>query len=294
MATISSESFEEPPKSVNSMLGASSTGLWMKITSKRAFADTTRGQIHYRTLGSGKPVVLLHQTPRSSDEYLEVLEYLGQRFKAFAMDTIGFGDSYTPQRACTIEDYAEGVIDFLDALGIQSTSLVGHHTGSVIALEVAASYPNRVKRLVLSACPYYDDTRRRELEGKPVMDADEVKEDGSHLVSLWQRRMSFYPPRRPDLLTRFMADALVAGENRVQGHKAVRDYRMEDRYEKISCPTLLICGTADPFAYPVLPKVAQKIKTSRTLSIPGGTVALPDQMPKEFSEAIMSFLSESI
>lgn len=266
----------------------------MKITSRRAFADTPKGQIHYRTLGSGKPVVLLHQTPRSSDEYLEALEYLGQTFRAIAMDMIGFGDSYAPQKACTIEDYAEGVIDFLDALGIQSTSLVGHHTGAVIALEVAASHPDRVEKLVLSACPYYDDARRREHQGEPVMDADEVKEDGSHLVSLWQRRMSFYPPRRPDLLTRFIADALVAGESRVQGHIAVRDYKLEKKYEKISCPTLLICGTADPFSYPVLPKVAQNIKNSKTLSIPGGTVALPDQMPKEFSEAIIPFLSKSI
>jgi hypothetical protein len=40
---------------------------------RRNFADTPRGQIHYAAAGNGRPVVLLHQTPRSWDEYKEVL-----------------------------------------------------------------------------------------------------------------------------------------------------------------------------------------------------------------------------
>ncbi len=73
------------------------------------------------------------------------------------MDTIGFGDSYKPKKTCTIEDYAKGVIAFLDSLGIPKVVLVGHHTGGVIALEVAAGYPERVEMLVLSAIPYVDE-----------------------------------------------------------------------------------------------------------------------------------------
>ncbi len=40
---------------------------------KRAFLDTEDGQIHYRTGGEGKPLLLLHMNPRSSDEFRESL-----------------------------------------------------------------------------------------------------------------------------------------------------------------------------------------------------------------------------
>ena len=107
----------------------------------RAFLDTVDGQIHYVTAGSGPPVLLLHQTPRSWDEYRDVIPLLARERLVIAMDTIGYGDSYKPARTCEIEDYARGAIALLDGLGVGSTAVIGHHTGSVIAMELAASYP---------------------------------------------------------------------------------------------------------------------------------------------------------
>jgi pimeloyl-ACP methyl ester carboxylesterase len=43
--------------------------------------------------GTGEPVLLLHQTPRSWDEYRDVLPLLGANHRAIAMDTLGFGAS---------------------------------------------------------------------------------------------------------------------------------------------------------------------------------------------------------
>ena len=70
-----------------------------------------------------------------------------------AMDTIGYGESYKPAGRCDIEDYARGAVALLDGLGIASSAVVGHHTGAVIAMELAASHPDRVERLVLSVVP---------------------------------------------------------------------------------------------------------------------------------------------
>lgn len=109
---------------------------------RRGYADTAYGQVHYAECGSGAPVVLLHQTPRSWDEYREVLPLLGGTHRAIAMDTIGFGAS-APIAEHSIETYAAAVVAFLDALGLQRTALVGHHTGGVIAVEVAAAAPGR-------------------------------------------------------------------------------------------------------------------------------------------------------
>lgn len=103
----------------------------------RGFAGTNHGQIHFAEAGQGKPVILLHQTPRSWDEYREILPIIGQKYRAIAMDTIGFGDSFKTIEPGSIERYAEAVIDLMDRLNIKKTSIVGHHTGGVIAMEVA-------------------------------------------------------------------------------------------------------------------------------------------------------------
>ena len=86
----------------------------------RRFLDTPDGQIHYVTAGAGRPVLLLHQTPRSWDEYREVIPILARERRVIAMDTIGYGESYKPDRRCDIEDYARGAVALVDGLGIGS------------------------------------------------------------------------------------------------------------------------------------------------------------------------------
>lgn len=257
---------------------------------KRGFLETPEGAFHYAEAGQGAPVLLLHQTPRSWDEYRDVLPILARERRAIAMDTIGYGDSYRPTRRCTIEDYARGAIALLNGLEIASAAVVGHHTGAVIALELAAGWPARVERLVLSACPWLDAEARALRQRKPIVDHVEARPDGSHLAELWQQRQRFYPANRPELLERFVRDALKAGAGMRQGHEACANYRMEDRIGLVRCPTLVTCGSDDPFSVPHMQVVANRIAGSRSAAIPGGTVALPDGMPEAFAHLVLEFL----
>ena len=103
--------------------------------------------------GSGEPLLLLHATPRGVDEYLELMPLLAQGRRAIAMDTIGYGDSYRPGTQPTIEDYAGGVVSLLDGLNIDKASIMGRHTGALIAIvprvQVAAAHPERLDKLIL-------------------------------------------------------------------------------------------------------------------------------------------------
>ena len=102
---------------------------------ERRFVMTRLGRIHVAMAGTGFPVLLLHQTPRSWDEFRDVVPILGERFHAIAIDTLGFGDSSKPDWAeDTIELWAEATIGVLDALGIERATFAGHHTGSVTAM----------------------------------------------------------------------------------------------------------------------------------------------------------------
>src|SRR5215218_5632720 len=160
---------------------------------ERTFVMTRLGRIHVVIAGTGFPVLLLHQTPRSWDEYRDVLPLLGRDFRAIAMDTLGFGDSDSPAGDPSIELWAQGAFALLDALEEPRAAIVGHHTGAAIAVEMAASAPARVSALVLSACPFVDAARRAKHHGMRVIDDVEPRADGSHLAELWARRQPFYP-----------------------------------------------------------------------------------------------------
>lgn len=126
---------------------------------RRAFADLSVGQVHYASCGAidAPPVLLLHQSPRSWREYETVLPLLGARHRAIAMDTVGFGDSAAGGEPASIAHWARVAAELLDALRIERVAVVGHHTGGVIAIELAAALGERVRALVLSSTPYTDE-----------------------------------------------------------------------------------------------------------------------------------------
>jgi pimeloyl-ACP methyl ester carboxylesterase len=259
-------------------------------TVERHFVDVLAGVVHYAECGSGDPVLLLHQTPRSWDEYRDVLPLLGRRRRAIAMDTIGFGDSSRlPRGEDSIERWAEVALSLLEALGIERAAVVGHHTGGYIGVELAAARPERVSALVLSGVALHPVTSRLEhAEAAQVDDAD-PRLDGSHLVELWRRRAAFYP-EDTDLLERFMVDCLRAGYLAAEGHRVVGRYPVEERLPLLACPVLLLAPTADPYAFPTVPGLDAAVPHATVTMVEGGMVPLPDQLPGPFAEAIETFL----
>ncbi len=259
---------------------------------RRAYADAAHGQMHYAECGEtgagAVPIVLLHQTPRSWREYAEVLPLLGAHHRTIAVDTAGFGES-DPVAEASIEAWAGAALQLLDAIGVDRAHVVGHHTGGVIAVEIAARGPARVASLVLSSTPYTSEAFRRARAARAAIDAVAASDDGSHLAALWQKRQPFYPVGRPDLLQAFVADALKAGGDVEAGHRAVASYRMEDRIAVVRAPVLVVHASDDPFAAPHLAEWRRVLPTARVATIEGG-VPLPDQCPREFDDAVLGFV----
>lgn len=259
---------------------------------RRAFADLSVGQVHYAQCGDARApaVLLLHQSPRSWAEYREVLPLLGRRFCAIAMDTVGFGDSAPPPWAPSIERWAGVAVELLDSLGIGRAHVVGHHTGGVIAVELAAHHAARVAAVVLSSTPYTGEAFRAARAKRPPIDAVEQQPDGTHLVQMWRNRQGFYPAGRPELLEAFVLDGLKASGDIEGGHRAVANYRMEDSIGRVTQPVLIIRAPQDPFASGHATELAEHLTDARIVDIDGGMVPLPDQMPEAFASAVGEFL----
>ena len=71
-------------------------------------------------------------------------------------------------------------------------------------------------------------------------------DEGETAAELRASRAGFYPGDRPDLLDRYVADALRAGPLRLGGHRAVGAYEMDDAIGRLRMPVLLDRGDRRP------------------------------------------------
>lgn len=258
---------------------------------RRAFADLSVGQVHYVCAGqaTAPAVLLLHQSPRSWREYAQVIPLLAQRWRVIAMDTAGFGDSEDGGLPASIEHYAAVALELLRSLGLDAVHVVGHHTGGVVAVEMAAQDAQRVCSLFLSSTPFVNQAFRLARAARPPIDEVHITESGEHLQQLWRARQSFYPAGRADLLQAFVRDALAVS-NAEDGHRAVAAYRMEDRLGAIVQPVCIVKASADPFAAPHAREWLDLLPQAQWVEIAQGMVPLPDQLPQEFAAAVDHFL----
>jgi pimeloyl-ACP methyl ester carboxylesterase len=259
------------------------------------YVKTELGQLHIATAGQGAPIILLHQTPRSWDEFRELIPLLAVEHRVIAMDMYGFGQSAKFAAPQTIEKYASGVIALADAMGLSTLNLLGHHTGALVAFAVAAENPKRINNLILSAAPYTDrEYREKHKNGEGVDDAV-IAEDGSHLTANWAKRYPYYPKNKPEILNRFIRDSLSFGLDPKEGHLACSSYVIEESLDKIISRVLLLAPSEDPFAFPQVDKFISTLRNAKSASkevIQGGMIPLMEEKHVEVSRVVLEFLKE--
>ena len=99
-------------------------------------------------MGEGQPMVILHGWGSSKEVFKRFITYYSKKFKVFAPDLPGFGESATPKKPWTVYDYQEFLSAFLDILSIDNPLLIGHSHGGRISI-VHAALKNKTKGLIL-------------------------------------------------------------------------------------------------------------------------------------------------
>ena len=263
---------------------------------KRAYADIPEGQIHYRIEGSGEPVLLLHAGVTSSLEYVKVMQFMSKTYCTIAIDFLGNGDSDKPPYPYQIEDHARTVVSFMDCLLIKKASVVGHHVGGKVALELAVTWPERVNKLVLSSIGYQPEASEGIVVIDPVKDLKfarrvDVKPDGSHLMEWWRRASLWGHPL--DIVEERALEYHKAGPRGEEIHWAgvAYDSKTKTKLPLINCPTLVLSTTHDPWRV-FAEAEKQLIPNSKVAIIENGPIDVNRLMPKEFAEVILDFLDK--
>jgi pimeloyl-ACP methyl ester carboxylesterase len=185
-------------------------------------------RVHFRLRGSGEPVVLLHGWGQTSLSFAGIMPALERRFRVLAPDLPGFGFSESPPAAWSSAEYAGVVASLIENAGFERADVLGHSFGGKVAVALASSRPELVRRLVLVAAGVQSRARG---------------------YAIARKLASLAPPLRDRILgwarDRYGSeDYKAAGELRPTFVKVVNeDWRTE--LKSLRSPLLLVYGERD-------------------------------------------------
>ncbi|MBI2165488.1 MAG: alpha/beta hydrolase [Chloroflexi bacterium] len=249
------------------------------------------GRVFYTKVGRGEPLLFLHNIELSSFIWRKCIDKFATHFTCYLIDMPGHDRSDIPTQKYSIGDYGRAILDVMDTVGIKQGSIVGSHGGCVVAVEVAAQRPDRVRKLVLDGIPYWNlrvgrlvferfwvprftDTTSYDVAVYPLKTwEEEVKKSPNLDREHWEKEEEI--SRRSRRWIRLSFEALT-------------EYDVEAAGPRIKAPTLLVNGEQD-----VLRRGEQKakdaIRSSQLKVVPGCRAPHWDK-PDEFAKLALDFL----
>jgi pimeloyl-ACP methyl ester carboxylesterase len=216
-----------------------------KIT--RRIYPTRFGQMHLRSNeGKGKavPLVLLHMSPRSGAMW----EMLQERLErpTYAPDRLGYGFSDAPPWALSLEQYAQATVDTLKEAGVAGeVDLLGMHTGSLEAVEVAHQLGSQVRRIIAVGMPLFSPEEQQRQMEKYSEQALRPATEGGHVLGAWRGGFAFRQPPYDlaDVHRRFVEHVLAA--NPGAAFRAACGYPIEKKLKSLKAPLTVIAPHDD-------------------------------------------------
>jgi pimeloyl-ACP methyl ester carboxylesterase len=198
-----------------------------------SYAEVNGINLYYETLGSGRPLVLLHGGLGSGEMFGPVLPALAAHHQVIVVDLQGHGRTADIDRPFDVRLMADDIAALIDHLGLDRPDLVGYSVGGGVALHVAAKYPEKVGRLVTASAyirPDAVDPAIRAQQGQLTAAAAEFMK-GTPMYELYQR-VAPHPEAFPQLLDKI-------------GASMAEDFDFTDEVRSLQVPTLVMAADAD-------------------------------------------------
>ena len=106
-------------------------------------------RLAYEEHGEGEPLLFVQGLGYDRHGFGPLPGLLASDFRVVVFDNRGVGDSDVPEGPYSVEMLAADAVSVLDAAGIESAHVLGVSLGGFVAQELALSYPDRVRKLVL-------------------------------------------------------------------------------------------------------------------------------------------------
>lgn len=227
------------------------------------YITLNNAKIYYETYGQGEPLLLLHGNSQSISAFYQQIPVLAKSYRVIAVDTRGQGKSTdTYAGPLSYHLFAEDMKTLLDTLHIKQAYVSGWSDGGNTGLAMAVKYPEYVKGLAISGAnlsPSGVDTVTLNSISRQVKEL----ENNTDANSVKIRRLLTLLLTEPQMTT--------------------------DELAKIKAPVLVIAGDQDVIKSEHTKEIAANIKKARLMIFKDATHYVPQEKPKEFNAAIVSF-----
>lgn len=259
-------------------------------------------RLHYVDWGSAgaPPLLFLHGLSSHAHTFDPFAPLFLPRFHLLALDQRGHGESDWSPEGYDGERFVADLEAFVEALGLNRLTLIGHSMGARNAWNFAARRPERMERLVLvDLGPEIERQGMERMRSSPAPESFASRDEAFRFM-----RQANPRPSDDMLILRLLHNLKRGPDGRWvwRYDPALRDPQRARRaatdgeeawaaLARIPCPTLVVRGAeSDLLSQEVAERMALVLPQGRLVVIPGAGHTVPADRPREFAAALAEFL----
>lgn len=265
-----------------------------------SIAPLSFGDCYYDVIGQGDPLVCVAGFGADHHVWDSIIPMLSPHYQLVLLDNPGCGQSALPNQAFFIEDFAKGVIELCDYLGIAQAYFLGSSMGGAIVQQLAFTYPERVKKAIISN----SFMRAKSLSFSLFAQArsawfDLPMPQTSVIQAMlpWAFSGHFLTDENVQKLTEFTLNHPYP-QTKAGYHfqlQALLPFDASSWLHKINVPCLFIASDEDAICFPSqIQDMAKQVKNSEYVCIQRAGHLPHIEYPQLFSDQVESFLIKKI
>ena len=226
-------------------------------------------KMYYEIHGQGRPVVLLHGGMNTIEtSFAKQIPALAQNHRVIAIEQMAHGHTADlPGRPLTYEAMAEDTAALLVQLGVRHADLIGWSDGGQIALRLAFTHPELIRRVIASGVGF---------GANPAVPLSPLKDFGKRAAGWFPEGYAAYQRVSPDGPEHW---GIVAVKGRSMWSAPTWGFRATD-LAKIKLPVLIVAGDHDLVSLEETARMARAIPKAQLLILPGtGHTTFQDRAP---------------
>lgn len=256
-------------------------------------------RLNYEVIGEGSPVTLLHGFTQSGRSWREVISMMPAGRRWVVPDLRGHGATRVrPGAPYTMEACTDDLVRLWDSLGIARSHLVGYSMGGRLALNVAATRPERILSLLtIGAHAGLDEEARGGRRRGDEALAQRIETDGLEaFVNYWSSLPMFESLERrgPSFVAQVRAARMenhVAGlaeSLRGMGAGAMRPVWNE--LGRVKVPCTFVAGQLDHGYAASARRLAESVPDGRVVIVQRAGHTVHQERPEAFSRLLLAHL----
>ena len=210
-----------------------STTWTSETTGTGTYAEVNGINLYYETLGSGRPLILLHGGLGSGEMFGPILPTLAAEHQVINVDLQGHGRTADVDRPLDLRLLADDIAALIDHLGLDRPDVVGYSFGGGVAFWTAVQHPEKVGKLVMASA----HVRRNAIPAEMLEQQGQVSAAAAEFMKetpMYElyHRVAPRPEDFPVLLDKI-------------GTMMAQDFDYSEQLRGIQVPTQIVCADAD-------------------------------------------------